>query len=81
MNVPSHFKKCTIEGQKIVVQKPVRSKFGEGQSYDFPKKSKTVNLSQEGEDPKPILISNDLYQEEEEKLVNTLREYRDPDIY
>ena len=66
-----HFKRYKVEGSKIVVQKLVRSKPGEGQSYDFPNKSKTMDLSQEGEDPKPILISDDLDLEKKKRSLLT----------
>ena len=55
----------------------MRNKPREGKSYDFPNKSKTMDLSQEGEDPKPILISHDWDPAKEEKLVTTLQEYQD----
>ena len=69
ISVPSHFKRYTIKGREIVVQKLVRNKLGEGQSYDFPNKSKIVDLAQEGEDPKSILISDDLDLKRKESLL------------
>ena len=36
IKVPLHFKRYPIEGRKIVVQKLVRDKLAEGQSYESP---------------------------------------------
>ena len=46
-------------------------------SYDLPEQSKTVNLTQSGEEAKLVQISQDLTIEEENLLLQTLIEYRD----
>ena len=45
LSVPSHFKKYTVESQKIVLKQPVREFPEEKISYDLPELSKTVNLA------------------------------------
>ena len=54
LSVPSHFKKYTVESQKIVLRQPVREVPEEKISYDLPKMSKTVNLAQPGEESKTV---------------------------
>ena len=48
-----------------------------GQSYDGPENGKRIDLPEEGEDPRPAYIANDLLPEEEELLIKTLKEYKD----
>ena len=68
-DVPSHFKRYTIQDRKIiVVQQPIRSLQKPGESYDGPEDAKKINLAEEGEDPKPAYIATDLDLEEEELL-------------
>ena len=55
----------------------MRTKPREIQSYNSPNKAKFVNLAEEGKDPKPIFIYDDLNPKEEGMLVKTLKEYRD----
>ena len=77
MSVPSHFKRYTIEDRKVIVQQPRRTLEAPGQSYDGPKNAKKIDLAEEGEDPRPAYIANDLLSEEEELLIKTLKEYKD----
>ena len=48
-----------------------------GKSYDGPENAKKIDLAEEGEDPRPAYIANDLLPEEEELLIKTLKEYKD----
>ena len=41
------------------------------------KTRKKIDLAEEGEDPRPAYIANDLLPEEEELLIKTLKEYKD----
>ena len=54
LSVPSHFKKYTVESQKIVLKQPVREVPEEKISYDLWELSKTENLAQPGEESKTI---------------------------
>ena len=72
MSVPSHFKRYTIQDRKVIVQQPKRTLEEPGQSYDGPENAKKIDLAEEGEDPRPAYIANDLLPEEEELLIKTL---------
>ena len=69
--MPSHFKKYTVESQKIVLKQPMREVPEEKISYDLPELSKTINLAQPGEESKTIQIAQDLSTEEEACLLET----------
>ena len=77
VNVPSHFKRYTVQNRKIVAQQPIRTSQKPGESYDGPENAKQIDLAKEGEEPKPAYIATDLDPEEEELLIKTLKEYRD----
>ncbi|MCO5612856.1 hypothetical protein L7F22_067127 [Adiantum nelumboides] len=77
ISVPSHYKRYIVEDIKILLQKPIRKSPGEGQSYDCPHQSNSVDLAQEGEEPKPVFLANDLTLEKEALLIDTLKHYRD----
>ena len=76
--MPEGLKKYTIEDRKVILQKPVRQKpETPGVSYDGPEDAKQIDLAKPGEEPKQVWIATDLAQDEEELLINTLKEYRD----
>ncbi|MCO5569916.1 hypothetical protein L7F22_023630 [Adiantum nelumboides] len=77
MDVPSHYKKYTIQDRKIIVQQPMRELKEPGTSYDGPKKAKKIDLAEPGEEPKPAYIATDLTEEEEQLLIATLKQYKD----
>ena len=77
LSVPSHFKKYIVENQKIVLKQPMREIVEEKISYDLPKQSKIVNLTQSREETKPIQIAQDLTTKKETLLLQTLTKYRD----
>ncbi|MCO5603086.1 hypothetical protein L7F22_057231 [Adiantum nelumboides] len=77
MDVPSHYKKYTIQDRKIIVQQPMRELKEPGTSYDGPEKAKKIDLAEPGEEPKPTYIATDLTEEEEQLLISTLKQYRD----
>lgn len=77
LSAPLHFKRYTIQERKIVLQQPKREKEKSSKSYDGPEKFKKIDLASEGEEAKPVWIANDLEPEKEQKLVDTLNEYRD----
>ena len=60
MSVPSHFKRYAIQDRKVIVQQPMRTMETPGQSYDGPENAKRIDLAEEGEDPRPAYIANDL---------------------
>ena len=71
-------KKYTIADHKVILQKPVRQKSETpGVSYDGPEDAKQVDLAKPNEEPRLVWIATDLAHDEEELLVNTLREYQD----
>ena len=74
---PSHFKRYTVQERKIVLQQSKREPQKPGESYDGPENSKRVDLAKEGEEPRPVWIATELDPEEEKKLIETLKEYRD----
>ena len=77
-NVPSNFKKFTIQDCKIILQQPMREKPEEpGVSYDGPEDAKQVDIAQPGTEPRKVWIAMDLTLDEEELLISTLREYKD----
>lgn len=77
-NVPTNFKKFTIQDQKIMLQQPMRQKPDKpGVSYDGPEDAKEVNIAEPGAEPRNVWIATDLSLDEEELLVATLKEYRD----
>ena len=77
ISVPSHYKKYTVEDQKIMVKQLERLKVTQGISYDGPEDTKKIDLAKPGEDPKIMYIATDLDPEEEQKLIDLLQEYRD----
>ncbi|RYA67999.1 hypothetical protein DD598_26130, partial [Enterobacter cloacae complex sp. 2DZ2F16B1] len=76
MDVPSHYRKFTIEDRKVVLTPPIRER-KENESYDGPEDAKKVDLAAPGEPPRPVYIATDLSPGEEERLLSLLREYRD----
>ena len=48
-----------------------------GESYDGLENAKRIDLTENGEEPKPTYIVADLELKEEELLIATLKEYRD----
>ncbi|MCO5579251.1 hypothetical protein L7F22_033105 [Adiantum nelumboides] len=77
MDVPSHYKKYTIQDRNIIVQQLMRELKEPGTSYDGPKKAKKIDVAEPGEEPKPAYIATDLIKEEEQLLIATLKQYRD----
>ncbi|MCO5568797.1 hypothetical protein L7F22_022497 [Adiantum nelumboides] len=77
MDVPSHYKKYTIQDRKIKVQQPMRELNELGISYDGLEKAKKIDLAELGEDPKPTYIATDLTKEEDKLLIATLKQYKD----
>ncbi|MCO5568906.1 hypothetical protein L7F22_022608 [Adiantum nelumboides] len=77
MDVPSRYKKYTIQDKKIIEQQPMR-KLKEPKTLDNgPNKGKKIDLAKPGEEPKPIYITTDLTKEEEELLIATLKQCKD----
>ena len=77
-DLPSNFKKYTIEDRKIKLLKPKREKpTTTGQSYEGPEDAKQVDLAANGEEPRLVWIATDLSQTEEALLISTLKEYKD----
>ena len=62
ISVPSHFKKYTMENQKILLQQQV---LVEGMFYDLPMQAKINNLIPSQKEPRPTKISQDFTLEEE----------------
>ncbi|MCO5581547.1 hypothetical protein L7F22_035435 [Adiantum nelumboides] len=77
MDVPSHYKKYTIQDRKIIVQQLMRELKEPGTSYDGSEKAKKIDLAEPGEKPKPVYIVTDLTEEEEQLLIATLKQYKD----
>ena len=77
ISVPSHFKRYTIKERKVVVQQSIQMQQAPGESYDGQERSKKIDLAEPREESKPSWIALDLSQEEEELLIETLKEYRD----
>ncbi|MCO5601209.1 hypothetical protein L7F22_055328 [Adiantum nelumboides] len=77
MDVPSHYKKYTIQDRKIIVQQPMKELKEPGTSYDGPEKDKKIDLAEPGEEPKPAYIATHLREEEEQLLIATLKQYKD----
>ncbi|MCO5558107.1 hypothetical protein L7F22_011684 [Adiantum nelumboides] len=77
MDVPSHYKKYTIQDRKIIVQQPMRELKEPGTTYDGPEKAKKIDLAEPGEESKPAYIATDLTEEEEQLLITTLKQYKD----
>ena len=77
LQVPSHYKRYTVQDRSILLQTPERTKPQAGVSYDGPEDTKRVDLAEPGEDLLPVYIATDLTSEEEEYLIATLHEYRD----
>ncbi|MCO5554772.1 hypothetical protein L7F22_008306 [Adiantum nelumboides] len=77
MDVPSHYKKYTIQDKKIIVQQSMRELKEPGTSYDGLEKAKKIDLAEPGEEPKPAYIAIDLTEEEEKLLIATLKQYKD----
>ena len=75
---PNGLKKYTIEDRKIVLQKPMRQKPDTpGVSYDGPEDAKQINLANEGEEQKLVWIATNLAPDEEQLLIQTLKDHRD----
>ena len=77
-SVPKHYKKYTVEERKIIWKKPnPQQPITIGISYEGPKEAKKINLAGRGEDAKPIYIAIDLEPNEEQSLIEILREFKD----
>ncbi|MCO5598976.1 hypothetical protein L7F22_053075 [Adiantum nelumboides] len=76
MDVPSHYKKYTLQDRKIILQQSMSEIKEPGTSYDGPKKVKKIDLAEPGEEPKPAYIATDLTKEEEKFLTATLKQYK-----
>lgn len=71
-NVPSNFKKFTIQDRKIVLQQPMRQKPEEpGMSYDGPEDAKQVDIAESRMEPRKVWIATNLAPDEEELLIST----------
>ena len=78
ITVPSNFKAYTVQDRKSVTQSPQRDRpTNPGESYDGPEEVKQVDLAQPGQDPKLVYIATNLQPQEEELLIETLKQYRD----
>ncbi|MCO5598326.1 hypothetical protein L7F22_052419 [Adiantum nelumboides] len=77
MDIPSHYKRYTIQDRKIIVQQPMKELKEPRTSYDGLEKSKNINLAEPGEEPKPPYIATDLKEDEEKLLLATLKQYKD----
>ena len=76
LSVPEHYKKYTIEEQKIIWQKPNRQQPITGVSYEGPEDAKKIDLAGPNEDAKPVYIATtDLEPTEEKCLVEILQEF------
>ena len=75
-DVPSHFKKYTIQDRTLVVQQQMRDP-KKNESYDGPEDAKRIDIAEPREDPKPVYIATDLSCEEKGLLIKTLKEYKD----
>ena len=71
---PSYFRKYTIEDRNIMIKQPNRSSQQHGKSYDGAKNAKKIDLTDEGQEPRPAYIATDLEPGEEELLIRTLKE-------
>ena len=59
-NVPSNFKKFTIQDRKIILQQPMRQKPEEpGLSYDGPEDAKQVDIAEPGTEPRKVWIATE----------------------
>ena len=59
--VPSNFKRFTVQDRKIVLQPPTREKpETPGISYDGPEDAKKVDIAEPGEEPRLVWIATDL---------------------
>ena len=76
LSVPEHYKKYTVEEQKIIWQKPNCQQPITGVSYEGPKDAKKIDLTGPNEDAKPVYIATDLAPIEEQHLVEILQEFR-----
>ena len=72
-NMLDGLKKYIIKDQKVILQKPKTQRV----SYDGPEDVKKIDLAKPSEELKQLLIATNLAQEEEELLINMLKEYYD----
>ena len=77
LSVPEHYKKHTIEEQKIIWQKPNRQQPVVGISYKGPEDAKKIDLAGLGQDTKPIYIAKNVEPIEEQSLNEILLEFKD----
>ena len=77
VEVPSHYKKYTIQDRHILLQTPERQRTQPGTSYDGPENTKQIDLARPGEEAKPVYIASDLTPEEEQELIALLMQYRE----
>ena len=66
-----------VEEQKIMVTKPKRILMSPSVSYDGPEDTKKIDIASPGEEPKPVYIAIDLRPEQEQELIQLLKEFRD----
>ena len=60
-----------------MVTKPEQTLTSLGVSYYGPKDTKKIYIASPGEEPKPAYIAIDLQSEEEQELIQLLKEFRD----
>ena len=77
VEVPSHYKKYTIQDRHILLQTPERQRTQPGTSFDGLENSKRIDLAKPREVERPVYIANDLTPAEEQELIALLMEYRD----
>ena len=69
VEVPSHYKKYTIQDRQILLQTPERQRTQPGTSFDGPKNSKRIDLAKPGEVELLVYIANDLTPAEEQEIL------------
>ena len=80
IEMPYGLKKYTIADRKVILQRPICQKpETPGVSYDGPEDAKQVDLSRSREEPRLVWIATNLAQDEDELLVNMLKEY--PNVF
>ena len=77
VEVPSHYKKYTIQDRHILLQTPERQRTQPRTSFDGQENSKRIDLAKPREVERPVYIANDLTPAEEQELIALLTEYRD----
>ena len=60
LQVPSHYKRYTVQDRIILLQSPERTKPPVETSYEGSEDTKRVDLAESGEEPQPVYIATDL---------------------